>query len=160
MKKIRVTPKRGHASWSFRIFDSSESAYYTRGSVNIDSLGDDISRLIDVGRGDRVEIEWMGSEWVSGLTPDVYDRFDNVRVVKMSKRIGRSGLPEIELYSGWVHPHVLRWTSGSTQNGARIFRLTRKSRSSFDFDDLFSSNDEDQTETREEHFFDVVNLSS
>lgn len=157
VKRIRVTPRKGSNTWSIHVFDSAESAFYTRNAPgSIEKLGDDVVRRVSIERGDQVEIEWIGSEWVYSGVEHGFDKYDHVRIARLlggappSLKDGDDDqVGYLELYSGWVHPDALRWSTGGTQNGARIFRLTERSRSRFDFNDLFSDNEGEASDSGE-----------
>jgi hypothetical protein len=148
MKRVRITTRKGHKNpWSFVVYDSVESAFCLRETPPSESEEMGYSKTIEASRGDILEVEWMGAEWLSPRDlggPDETNvapaRYDLVRVAHAkSDVIDERRQPKyVEIYSGWISGDALIWVNGATQNGAKITRILTEDESSFDFSVLFS----------------------
>ena len=151
MKKVRLNLKRGVRSWSFTLYDSSESAFYLKDEPEYDDrLEEDYRKVITLKPGDLFEAEWLGSEWVynddyadffsrpAGTLDNSYEKYDKVRIGKISPMKGTTQkLGYLEVYSGWVLGTAIPWAPEDDQTKVRISEITGKVISKFDFSELF-----------------------
>lgn len=157
MKKVRLNLKRGVKSWSFVLYDSPESAYYLKDEPIMDDDVEEYRRTITMGRGEIIEAEWLGAEWVygeDGDEPSQYKKFDKVRLGKITTlKSTASKTKYLELYSGWVMDSNIPWVVDDSRNDVRITKINANKSSRIDFSKLFlgygeeSESDEDMTET-------------
>lgn len=158
MKKIRLNLKRGVKSWSFTIYDSVESAYYLKDEPIMNDEIEEYRRVVTMGRGETIEAEWLGAEWVydedEGLPSRGYKKFDKVRLGKISKLkdVGRGAKSTsyLELYSGWVSQMEFPWAPDDTRNDIRIIRVNGRAASKLDFSKLFTRHSDEQEEQEED----------
>lgn len=145
MKKIRLNLKRGVKSWSFTLYDSVESAYYLKDEPVMDDEVEEYRRVVTVKRGEIIEAEWLGAEWVYdedvGHDSKQYRKFDRVRLGKISNlkhsSPGTTSTKYLELYSGWVSNVEFPWTPDDSRGDIKITRINGKSASKLDFSKLF-----------------------
>jgi len=142
MRKIRLSLKPEVEGWSFDLFDSPEAAYYLGGEPP--SPDDDFVYNIKIEKGDFIEVEWMGAEYVyakseaaEALGIDEGDRYDRVRLAKcyeVTTNVANSGY--VETYSGWVPKGTIPWSSRSHKQ-LKITRINRRNKPKLDFHSLF-----------------------
>ena len=156
MKKVRLSPKRGK-TWSFKLFDSAEAAYYLKSD---DREISDYHQRINITPGSFVEVEWMGCEYLydsvdaeEELTWDEHhELFDKVRIAKLIKSKKVKERDYIELAFGWVRGSDIPW-SQNTHDNVKIIKINDDKKSKLDFSILFkelwkdegASEDETQT---------------
>lgn len=162
MKKIRISLLRGRKTWSFVLHDSSESAFYLKDEPALSEGDDEYRKVVVLKSGDHLEVEWSGSEWVyadetvpSFLTPFdlIYDKFDRVRVGKMTMVKGVDGKKDtayLEIYSGWVVGGAVPWRQEDAEDGLRITPIKGRMRSKMDFSKLFKGTALEDDELAEE----------
>lgn len=148
MKKVRLNLKRGAKPWSFTLYDSAESAYYLKDEPPYpDGFEEEYRKIVTLKRGEILEVEWVGSEWVFAdedldyfRNPSTdYDKYDKVRVGKITPVKGAiEKMGYLEVYSGWVFGGDVPWTETTTQDGLKITEVKGKIVSKFDFPKLFS----------------------
>lgn len=148
MKKVRLNLKRGAKPWSFTLYDSAESAYYLKDEPPYpDGFEEEYRKIVTLKRGEILEIEWVGSEWVFAdedfsifrRPPTEYDKYDKVRVGKITPVKGaEEKMGYLEVYSGWCFGGDVPWTSDKDQVGLRITEIKGSVVSKFDFPKLFS----------------------
>ena len=153
MKKVRLNLKRGvKKPWSFTIYDSAESAFYLKDEPPYpDGFEEEYRKIVSIGPGDILEVEWLGSEWVfldegedflfKSLTPpSPYDKYDKVRIGKITPLKGtEEKMGYLEVYSGWCFGGTVPWSSKtSNQVGLKIIEVKGSVVSKFDFPKLFS----------------------
>lgn len=150
MKKVRLNLKKGVKSWSFVLYDSAESAYYLRDEPVMDDEVEEYRRTVTINRGETIEAEWLGAEWIYDedcIDPAGYEKFDRVRLGKIvNLKSLHSPAKYLELYSGWVTPGEFPWKSDDARTDVRITPLKGKSTSKLDFSKLFLSYSEDPEE--------------
>lgn len=147
MKKVRISLKRGTKSWSFRIFDSAEAAYYLKNDAREKS---DNHQMLYLMPGSFMEVEWMGceylyesDEYVGAAAVRRHDTFSKVRVAKLTKSRDKSERDVIELAVGWVGDGAIPW-SEDQRNDLRIIRINEEGKSKLDFSILFKKIWEDE----------------
>jgi hypothetical protein len=152
VKKVRISLKRGAAPWSFTLYDSSESAYYLKDEPPYpDGFEEEYRKTISLNKGEILEVEWIGSEWVFvddhsdflqkplRLNSQEHDKYDKIRVGKITPTKGaEEKLGYLEVYSGWTFGDVVPWTQKTSQNGLKITQIKDVLQSKFDFQKLFS----------------------
>lgn len=154
MKKVRLNLKRGSKTWSFFLYDSAESAYYLKNEPILDDEIEEYRKIVSLGPGETMEMEWVGSEWVyeddnkiSSMSPTtvIHDKFDKVRICK-SIPIRGTGKNDklIEAYVGWMSGKDMKWSGESIPEGVVITPIKGKMRSRFDFSELFESQSIDE----------------
>jgi hypothetical protein len=161
VKKVRINLSKEAESWSFVLYDSSESAFYLK-DENLQGYDDEFYRTVTLLPREVMEVEWLGSEYVfsdefGSVANKPYklqhDRFDKVRLCKLTmnpRAIGKTSY--VELHSGWVRGDTFRWASCSSRAGIRITRIKGRVVSKLDFEKLFVGQDlsEEDKEFEEE----------
>jgi len=102
MKKIRLELKPGVESKTIMVYDSPEALY-----LNIEDpeeMGAIGSIPIRIGKGEFIEAEWRGCEFVKEGKD--WLRFDSVRLAKSSPTKNSSG-SLVSIYFGWVNADTL-----------------------------------------------------
>lgn len=154
MKKVRLSLKRGSKPWSFILYDSAESAYFLKDEpLYPDGFEEEYRKIITLNKGDILEVEWVGSEWVFEdehedflrkpvvLRPEVFDKYDKVRVGKITPIKGteeEEKMGYLEVYAGWTFGGTVPWSAETTSHGLKITEVKGRIRSKFDFPKLFS----------------------
>lgn len=162
MKKIRLNLKRGVKSWSFTLYDSVESAYYMKDEPFMDDEIEEYRRIVTLERGEIIEAEWLGSEWVYGEEDDAkYYKFDKVRMGKISNLKSQfTNVNYLELYSGWVSSVEFPWKVDVSKNDIRITRINEKNVSKIDFSKLFLHQKEESDDKADDSRDDQDSLTS
>lgn len=125
MKKARITLSKGIKSWSFFIYDSSESAFYLKELPDDEPFDEEYRRQVTIDRSDIVEIEWLGSEWVYHEELDKSEKYDKVRLAKLIVRgVGSRSMGYVEIYSGWLGGGVIDWTGALHKVIERPIKVT------------------------------------
>lgn len=135
MKKVRLKPKRG-CRWSFKLYDSAESAYFMKDD---DRDRSEYHQRVGLPPGTFMEIEWLGAEFIydeEAETPDGWHTcFDKVRLARVTKK--KTGNKDgIVLATGWVLGGSIPW-SQATHDELRIFRINGEEKQELDFSELF-----------------------
>lgn len=148
MKKVRLNLKRGIKAWSFTLYDSAESAYYLKDEPVMDDDVEEYRRIVTMKRGESIEAEWLGAEWVYDEDDSKkYRKFDKVRLGKISKlKTSSRGTNYLELYSGWVDHIDFPWAPDDSRNDVRIIRINGDKASSLDFSKLFVKRSDERDE--------------
>lgn len=157
MKKVRLSPKRGK-TWSFKLFDSAEAAYYLKSDNREIS---DYHQRINIATGSFMEVEWMGCEYlydsddVEELAWDEHhELFAKVRIAKLTKSKKVKERDYIELAIGWVRGSDIPW-SQNTHDDVKIIKINNDKKSKLDFSVLFKElwkdDSEDETQTSLPH---------
>jgi hypothetical protein len=163
LKKVRLNLKRGARSWSFVIYDSSESAYYLRNEpVYSPDSEEEYRKVVVLKPGEIIEAEWMGAEWVyddevipgfGAAATSSHEKFDRVRVCKFTsvKEVGdKTKTGYLELYSGWIHSGCLPWRSEAASDDVRVTEIKGRIKSKLDFSKLFQGTSLEEEEIIEE----------
>lgn len=141
MKKVRISLKRGAAPWSFTLYDSSESAYYLKDEPPYpDGFEEEYRKTISLKKGETLEIEWIGSEWVyqneheDFLTKKIdlgdnrFDKYDNVRVGKFIPAKGvQEKMGYMTVYAGWISGGAVPWYSKESPKTLKIEEINNES---------------------------------
>lgn len=150
MKKVQLSLKRGSSPVSFTLYDSVESAYYLKDEPPYpDGFEEEYRKIVSLNRGEILEVEWVGSEWIfdDGDSDDpqeylrrggIFDKYDKVRIGKITPLKGteeKMGL--MEVYSGWTTSDAVPWHAKITPEGVKITQVKGKIVSKFDFTKLF-----------------------
>lgn len=149
MKKVRLSLRRGVKSWSFSLYDSPESAYFMTAcakdvSVSQPLSDDDYKYTVTLLPGQKLEVEWLGSEYVYLGAPSQKITFENIRLGKLSVlRDAWGSVDNIETAFGWVPGDVIPWVDDPTRNDVRITRITGRRKPLMDFSRLFSDQPDD-----------------
>lgn len=134
MKKVRLTPKKG-SSWSFKLYDSAESAYYMKDD---DRDRSEYHQRIGLPEGSFMEIEWMGAEYIYDETEADYrnwfESFDKVRLARVSPVSGQKD--SLILATGWVVRDTIPWSRRS-HAAFKISRINGRIKSRLEFSELF-----------------------
>jgi len=148
VKKVRLNLKRGIKAWSFTLYDSAESAYYLKDEPVMDDDVEEYRRIVTMKRGESIEAEWLGAEWVYDEDDSKkYRKFDKVRLGKISKlKTSSRGTNYLELYSGWVDHIDFPWAPDDSRNDVRIIRINGDKASSLDFSKLFVKRSDERDE--------------
>lgn len=141
MKKVRLSLKRGVKSWSFKLFDSAEAAYYLKNDERDKS---DYHQKLSLIPGSFMEVEWMGCEYLydsenpeEGLPHNEYhESFSKVRIAKLTKAKKIKGRDYVELAVGWVRENEIPW-SQDTHDNVKIIKINDNKKSKLDFSILF-----------------------
>lgn len=156
MRKIKIALKRGTKHWSFILYDSAESAFFLREEEMLEDE-DEYRKLITLKRGESIEIEWMGSEWIylgdmhrkespKSSENSRYEKYDKVRIGKLAPiktKAGSQAATVIEVYTGWLLGDVVVWSQKKEIQGIKISEINSKS-SKVDFNKLFLDIDDDE----------------
>lgn len=134
MKKVRLTPKRG-SSWSFKLYDSAEAAYYMKEDERDHS---EYHQRIGLPTGSYMEIEWMGAEYIYDEEVEMpqgwYESFDKVRLARITR--GKGSKDSLILATGWVVGNTIPW-SRKVHDSIKISKINGKIKSKLDFSELF-----------------------
>lgn len=132
------------------LYDSAESAYYLKDEPVMDDEVEEYRRTVTMKRGEIIEAEWLGAEWVydeDGEDPSRYEKFDRVRLGKIvNLKSIHTPTKYLELYSGWVSPTQFPWKSDDTRGDIRITPINERVASKLDFSKLFISQSEESDE--------------
>lgn len=115
MKKIRIEPKHSK-NCSIKLFESPEAAYVWMNAKEDEKceFGGDIS--LDGSKGEFVEIEWMGCEFVyDAELAGGHERFDAVHIAKVTPSTNPTqDLKDalISLYEGWTTRQHVQFHDG------------------------------------------------
>ena len=133
MKSVKISLVKGCGAWVFHFYDSSESAFCIKGSPTL--YGDEFTKRITLKRGEDLEVEWLGSEWVHGDGSS--ERFDKIKVRKFSP-IDDSPMWDVcvDTTTGWMIGGSLDW-NGCISHEVRIIPLTMGDEYSLDNSRLF-----------------------
>jgi len=155
MKKVRLSPKRGK-TWSFKLFDSAEAAYYLKSD---DREISDYHQRINIVSGSFMEVEWMGCEYLYDSVDveepawnEHHELFAKVRIAKLTKSKKVKERDYIELAVGWVRGSDIPW-SQNAHDDVKIIKINDDKKSKLDFSILFKElwkdedNSEDETQT-------------
>lgn len=147
MKKARISLSKGVKSWSFFIYDSSESAFYLKDLGVDEEFDEEYRRLVVVSRSDLVEVEWMGSEWVYHEELGRSERYDTVRLAKIVTKGTSDAAGYIEIYTGWVSADLFDWTGkNSKSNDFLTTPIKGKMKHKLDFSKIFPDEQDDPEE--------------
>lgn len=127
-----------------RLFDSAEAAYYLKDNIESDPKKEYHQDVV-LSRGSRMEIEWMGSEYLyddedaTRFFPSSmnHERFVRVRYGKYAGNTVDEG-DAVELGSGWILGDEIEW-SGGHHDSVRIIPIKSNNKSILDLDELFCS---------------------
>ena len=153
MKKVRLSLPRGVRSWSLVLYDSPESAYLLKDDVeNIVEVDEVYRRVVTLKRGEFLEVEWMGAEWVYGDDPDTiesptenatFEKFDRIRFVKSkSSRTASESTHYLETHSGWVITGTIPWYDTIPCTSLKITEIKGGNKPKIDFSLIFQSEEE------------------
>jgi len=167
LRKVKISLKRGVRQWSFTIYDTVESAIYLKTEPITDLETPDYRRTITLERGESLEAEWLGSEWIYDYDTRIIDGtesgdprgFVKYEKVRMGKITPVKGLQRetiyLELYSGWVSGGTILWSKDGTQGDIRITPIKGRSVSKVDFAKVFADHPPEEDEDPAELFKDV-----
>lgn len=146
MKKARISLGKGVKSWSFFIYDSSESAFYLKDLGADEDFDEEYRRLVVLERSDLVEAEWMGSEWVYHEELGRSERYDTLRLAKIVTKETTEATGYVEIYSGWVSADLFDWTGkNSKSKDVVITPIKGRMKHRLDFSKIFPD-DQDEPE--------------
>jgi len=153
MKKVRITLAKGSKGKTFRVFSSPEAAYVWLNDPyiqNEEELDPDIGITVHLKRGEVMEVEWRGCEYVKEEGQSLF-KADFVRIGKTIKSplFYTGGKTVIGIQDGWIVDEVSFKTS--TDEDSKTVKLTKKSKHKFDLDDLFASRDKKYAQEEEEN---------
>lgn len=139
MKKARINLSKGVKSWSFFIYDSSESAFYLKDLADDEDFDEEYRRSVVITRGDFVEIEWMGSEWVHHEETGRDEKYDMIRLAKLVAKENSTTTGYVEIYSGWTAGSTFDWTGRhNTNTMIKVIPIKGRMKHRLDFSKLFS----------------------
>lgn len=163
MKKVRINLRRGVKSWSFVLYDSAESAYFLKDEpVYAPDTDEEYRKVVVLRPGETIEAEWIGAEWVYGdetspgfdvPTDMIHDKFDRVRLGKLSILKGKDGVDDtnyLEIYSGWLPAGSLPWRQETSPDSVKVTEIKGKIKSKLDFSKLFRGTSLEEEELIEE----------
>lgn len=134
MKKVRLAPKKG-STWSFKLYDSAEAAYYMKEDERDRS---EYHQRIGLPEGSYMEVEWIGAEYI--YDEDVedisgwYESFDKVRLARVTR--GPGPKDSLILATGWVVGNTIPW-SRKAHGAIKISKINGRIKSKLDFSELF-----------------------
>ena len=145
MKKARINLNKGVKSWSFFIYDSSESAFYLKDLADDEDFDEEYRRSIVIKRGDFVEIEWMGSEWIHHEETGRDEKYDMIRLAKLVAEENSRATGYIEIYSGWTSGSTFDWTGRHSHDAMiKVIPIKGRMKHRLDFSSLFSRQKNDE----------------
>lgn len=158
---MRLSLPRGAKSWSLVLYDSPESAYLLKDDIeNIVEIDEVYRRIVTLKRGEFIEAEWMGAEWVYGDDPDSlessaenasFEKFDKIRFVKSkSSRTAHESTHYLEAHSGWIITGSIPWYATTSYADLKIIEIKGSNKPKIDFSLIFQNEETYEEEGEEE----------